>query len=415
MPAAGADADDEVAAAGAPEAEFATQYLYTFVTAEAFARGVRGLDDEPSGAASEGAPERSLQSGLDIDVGDLVTASGDGSTGPFGLIRGPVDSKRAYAIVVRGDRDVSTAFGWTIAGACEPARGAASPRTQRPWLWRIDRDEMTTSARVIKDNLVRFLLGPTLSWGAEDEGSPEEEDGAPQPQGAAPAAVDEDDDVFAGFDFATLDAAAAAAAQGETGAAQALLAQLAPAAKDPTPSPPARLTVTLPPGVGRGDVKRQRLLVGLDQPRFLTRRFLPWTLTPAAGARPLASALASDGGGQVQACGSAVDAALRAGLVRAFETGLNSDQQAAVDGCLRARDYACILGMPGSGKTSTVAFIVRCIVASGRSVLITSHTHSAVDTLLLKVTQGEGAITDVMRLGRPSQVGLLQDNAPCGI
>jgi DNA replication ATP-dependent helicase Dna2 len=45
--------------------------------------------------------------------------------------------------------------------------------------------------------------------------------------------------------------------------------------------------------------------------------------------------------------------------------------------------------MPGTGKSSTVSFIVRCLVALGGSVLITSHTHSAVDTVLLKVTRME--------------------------
>ncbi len=56
---------------------------------------------------------------------------------------------------------------------------------------------------------------------------------------------------------------------------------------------------------------------------------------------------------------------------------------------LRTRDYGCLLGMPGTGKSSTVSFIVRCLVALGGSVLITSHTHSAVDTVLLKVTRME--------------------------
>jgi hypothetical protein len=52
---------------------------------------------------------------------------------------------------------------------------------------------------------------------------------------------------------------------------------------------------------------------------------------------------------------------------------------------LQSEDYTCLLGMPGTGKTATIAFIVRCLVASGLSVFVTAYTHSAVDSVLLKV------------------------------
>jgi ABC-type proline/glycine betaine transport system ATPase subunit len=60
-------------------------------------------------------------------------------------------------------------------------------------------------------------------------------------------------------------------------------------------------------------------------------------------------------------------------------------QQAAVAKVLSANDYVCLLGMPGTGKTATIAFITRCLVALGKSVLITAYTHTAVDSVLLKV------------------------------
>ena len=60
-------------------------------------------------------------------------------------------------------------------------------------------------------------------------------------------------------------------------------------------------------------------------------------------------------------------------------------QQRAIDLALRAKDYACLLGMPGTGKTATIAFLVRCLVALGQSVLVTAYTHTAVDSVLLKV------------------------------
>lgn len=391
---------DAALAAGVESDTAAAQFLYTFLIAEAYDQGARSEDDCARGGTP--AVSRSL-AGLDIDVGDLVTASGGGSNGPFGLIRGAVERKGKHALVVRGDRDVTTAFGWAIAPP------ASDPKT-RPWLWRVDRDEMTTSARVIKDNLVRFALGATLTWPDDDAPEPGAEGavvGAGHEAAAAGGAAfdDDDDDAFIGFDFAALDAAAAAAATGQTGAAQALLARIGPQVVKPHvgAAQAASSGDSLPPGVGCGDVKRQRLLVNLDAPRFLSRQFLPWAVPPAdATTAPAARTAAPTP--SLQPCASTVPSALCSTLVRSFESDLNSDQRVAVDACLRARDYACILGMPGSGKTSTVAFIVRCIVAAGRTVLITSHTHSAVDTLLLKVTQGVGALDDVLRLGRPSAV-----------
>jgi len=35
-------------------------------------------------------------------------------------------------------------------------------------------------------------------------------------------------------------------------------------------------------------------------------------------------------------------------------------------------------GMPGTGKTTTIAHVVRALVAYGKSVLITAYTHTAV-------------------------------------
>lgn len=52
---------------------------------------------------------------------------------------------------------------------------------------------------------------------------------------------------------------------------------------------------------------------------------------------------------------------------------------------LTARDYALILGMPGTGKTSTMVHAVKALLMRGASLLLTSYTNSAVDNLLIKL------------------------------
>ena len=66
---------------------------------------------------------------------------------------------------------------------------------------------------------------------------------------------------------------------------------------------------------------------------------------------------------------------------------LNSDQRKAVKKALSAEDYALILGMPGTGKTTTIACLVQVLAALGMSVLLTSYTHTAVDNILLKLKE----------------------------
>ncbi|XP_071792468.1 DNA replication ATP-dependent helicase/nuclease DNA2-like [Asterias amurensis] len=64
---------------------------------------------------------------------------------------------------------------------------------------------------------------------------------------------------------------------------------------------------------------------------------------------------------------------------------LNTDQQRAINAVLRCQDYSLIIGMPGTGKTTTIVALVRILCACNLSVLLTSYTHSAVDNILLKL------------------------------
>jgi DNA replication ATP-dependent helicase Dna2 len=79
---------------------------------------------------------------------------------------------------------------------------------------------------------------------------------------------------------------------------------------------------------------------------------------------------------------------------------LNQDQQNAIIKSLGCRDYSLILGMPGTGKTSTIVHLIRLLVQKGKSVLYTSYTHSAVDNLLLKLLDSKLAFLRVGSFGK---------------
>ncbi|GAB6028726.1 Tripartite DNA replication factor [Chamberlinius hualienensis] len=80
---------------------------------------------------------------------------------------------------------------------------------------------------------------------------------------------------------------------------------------------------------------------------------------------------------------------------------LNKGQQAAIFKALLCNDFLLIKGMPGTGKTATIAALVEVLVKLGRSVLLASHTHSAVDNILCKLLDKK---IDFLRLGNSSRV-----------
>ncbi|KAE9194668.1 hypothetical protein PF002_g23532 [Phytophthora fragariae] len=138
------------------------------------------------------------------------------------------------------------------------------------------------------------------------------------------------------------------------------------------------------PGVG--DTRRRNLIVHLARPHFK-----PCRVTDLVTQRCRDRAK-DDYDGSMAAHGQAL-------LDAFFE--LNIDQQRAVQRVLSSLDYALVLGMPGTGKTATIAFTVRVLLFLGFSVLVTSYTHSAVDNLLLKLLAHQ---VPMLRIGNTAQV-----------
>jgi hypothetical protein len=153
-----------------------------------------------------------------------------------------------------------------------------------------------------------------------------------------------------------------------------------------------------------GDVKRQRLIVKMEAPKFDEIVEFPWTVRIMTEEEEFdLIRLLDHGYRRFLRWRPQSEDSLR--LKEEFYSELNPEQQRAIELSLRSQDYSLILGMPGTGKTATTAFIVRCLVALGQSVLITSHTHTAVDNLLLKVLQKlSKEKVSICRIGRVASV-----------
>lgn len=91
---------------------------------------------------------------------------------------------------------------------------------------------------------------------------------------------------------------------------------------------------------------------------------------------------------------------------------INVDQRRAIQKVMSAEDYALVLGMPGTGKTTTIAHIIRALVSQGKSVLLTSYTHTAVDNILLKLKDDS---IPILRLGAIGKINMeVQEFAKLG-
>ncbi|CAH8522563.1 unnamed protein product [Schistosoma turkestanicum] len=81
---------------------------------------------------------------------------------------------------------------------------------------------------------------------------------------------------------------------------------------------------------------------------------------------------------------------------------LNINQRTAILQSLFSKNYLLIKGYPGSGKTETLIALLRVLIILKKKILVTAHTHSAVDNLLVRLCQtGE---TRIIRLGQMDRI-----------
>ncbi|XGW04625.1 hypothetical protein V3C99_015650 [Haemonchus contortus] len=87
----------------------------------------------------------------------------------------------------------------------------------------------------------------------------------------------------------------------------------------------------------------------------------------------------------------------------ATSDGLSAEQRNAVQAAMLCNDYTLIEGFPGSGKTTTIVALLRCLLQMNRTVLLTTNTHSALDNVLVKLKKSTSN-SKILRLGNSPSV-----------
>ena len=82
-----------------------------------------------------------------------------------------------------------------------------------------------------------------------------------------------------------------------------------------------------------------------------------------------------------------------------FDTSLNKAQLRAIGCAISTDDFFLIHGPFGTGKTRTIAEVVRQLVKRGNKVLVTAESNTAVDNLVELLSDMK-----IVRIGHPSRV-----------
>lgn len=81
---------------------------------------------------------------------------------------------------------------------------------------------------------------------------------------------------------------------------------------------------------------------------------------------------------------------------------LNQNQKIAVKKVLQANKFHIIQGPPGSGKTHTITEIIKHLYFSGKRILVTTHTHVALDNIIERLDSIDQK--DILRIGRNEKI-----------
>jgi DNA replication ATP-dependent helicase Dna2 len=99
----------------------------------------------------------------------------------------------------------------------------------------------------------------------------------------------------------------------------------------------------------------------------------------------------------------------------ALAAGLDPRQAEAVGLAVGAETVACIQGPPGTGKTRVLAVVARALVQRGDRLLVTSHTHTAINNALAGIhAQGVPVVkvgAETQRRGLPAELPSLSSLA----
>ncbi|CAD5215691.1 unnamed protein product [Bursaphelenchus xylophilus] len=89
--------------------------------------------------------------------------------------------------------------------------------------------------------------------------------------------------------------------------------------------------------------------------------------------------------------------------IKGFINELDEDQRDAVVKCLRAEDFALVQGFPGAGKTTTMCAFLRSILSLRKTAIVSAHTNSAVDNILLKLAN-DVSPDSILRIGSQKSI-----------
>ena len=113
------------------------------------------------------------------------------------------------------------------------------------------------------------------------------------------------------------------------------------------------------------------------------------------------------GAGEVHGDAVDLESALPPELLSRLKNRRLNERQLESLASVLGRDTTFISGPPGTGKTSTIGAIGECLYAANRSLLLVSHTNTAVDQALLRI--GEAIDDEELRNGAVFRIGQPRD------